>query len=370
MYSLAKPFLFRSDPERVHDRVMRGLELSSRSPGTLRLISAACQVKDKRLETQVFGLTFPNPIGLAAGFDKNARAVPAWLALGFGFVEVGSVTALEQPGNPKPRLFRLPEDGAIINRMGFNNGGAEATARRLEKLFQTFGKPAAPLGINLGKSKVTPLEDAPADYERSLELLWDFGDYFVINVSSPNTPGLRELQDRDKLERLLSTVQTLVRLQPRAKPVLLKIAPDLTFEQIDEILELAQAYTLDGVIATNTTVSREKLKTALEESGGLSGAPLKSRSVEVLKHIRARTGSELPIISVGGVATVDDVYERLSAGARLVQLYTSLVYEGPVLLRKLNQGLLGKLEQKGIESVPALHPVQPEPGETPTTKKE
>ena len=184
-----------------------------------------CQVKDKRLETKIFGLTFPNPVGLAAGFDKNARAVPAWLALGFGFVEVGSVTALAQPGNPKPRLFRLPEDAAIINRMGFNNAGAEALARRLEKLFED-GKPAAPLGINLGKSKVTPLEDAPADYRRSLELLWTYGDYFVINVSSPNTPGLRELQDRDRLEQLLDTVQSFTpEHSPGANPSCSKSPP-------------------------------------------------------------------------------------------------------------------------------------------------
>ena len=353
MYSLVKPLLFRSDPERVHDWVMQGLEVSSHSPGALRLISTACQVKDKRLETNLFGMTFPNPIGLAAGFDKNARAIPTWLALGFGFVEVGSVTALSQPGNPKPRLFRLPEDESIINRMGFNNAGAEAMARRLEKLFEE-GKPAAPLGINLGKSKVTPLEDAPKDYKRSLKLLWDFGDYFVINVSSPNTPGLRALQDKDRLEQLLNTVQNFVRAQSYPKPVLLKIAPDLTFEQVDEILKLAQSYTLSGIIATNTTVSREGLKTVVEEGGGLSGSPLKDRSLELLTYIYTKVGSALPIVSVGGVSTADDVYERFKAGASLVQLYTSLIYEGPGLLRKLNRGLLERLKQEGIENVAAL----------------
>ena len=362
MYPLAKSVLFRSDPERVHDRVMQGLELASRSPGALRFISATCQVNDKRLETEAFGLTFPNPIGLAAGFDKNARAVPAWLALGFGFVEVGSVTALAQPGNPKPRLFRLPEDEAIINRMGFNNAGAEAMARRLDNLFKD--KPAAPLGINLGKSKVTPLENAPADYRQSLELLWAFGDYFVINVSSPNTPGLRELQDRDRLEHLLSAVQDFAQAQPQHKPILLKIAPDLTFEQVDEILELAQTFALSGIIATNTTVSREGLKTTTDEVGGLSGGPLEQRSLELLKYIYAQVGATLPIISVGGVATVDGVYERLSAGASLVQLYTSLVYQGPLLLKKLNKGLLARLEQEGVANVAALHPTRNEPQQT------
>jgi dihydroorotate dehydrogenase len=339
MYELLKPLLFRSEPERIHNQVMQGLEFSSQHPGLLRLIKRLCQVTDQQLERSCFGLTFPNPIGLAAGFDKNARAIPACLALGFGFVEIGSVTALAQEGNPKPRLFRLPEDEAIINRMGFNNDGADAVARRLETLLKSSGKPAAPLGINLGKSKVTPLEDAPKDYLYSLSALWPYGDYFVINVSSPNTPGLRQLQDKDKLEHLLATVQAFVQRQSTSKPVLLKIAPDLDFGQIDEILMLINHYELKGVIATNTTVARVGLKNTLDEAGGLSGKPLRQRALEVLEHIQAQR-PDLPIISVGGIATPADIRQRFAAGASLVQLYTSLIYQGPMLLRKLNKGLL------------------------------
>lgn len=352
MYSLLKPLLFRADPENVHDLAMSLLERTSRHPGALRLVRTACAVRDERLAVRCFGLTFPNPIGLAAGFDKNARAVPAWLALGFGAVEVGSVTALPQEGNDKPRLFRLPQDEAVINRMGFNNAGAEGVAARLAHLFQTHGKPDAPLGINLGKSKLTPLEDAPRDYLRSLSLLWPFGDYFAINVSSPNTPQLRELQDRDKLEVLLDSLASYVETQREPKPLLLKISPDLTLEALNAVVELAQKYRVSGLIAANTTVSRTGLKTIVDEAGGLSGRPLRARSLEVLRHIRART--DLPVISVGGVWTADDVYARLEAGACLVQLYTSFVYEGPGLLRGLNRGLLDRLERDGQPSVQAL----------------
>lgn len=352
VYSLVKPLLFRADPETVHDLAMNALERTSRHPGALRLVRAACRVEDERLAVRRFGLRFPNPVGLAAGFDKNARAVPAWLALGFGSVEIGSVTALAQRGNDKPRLFRLPQDRAVINRMGFNNAGAAGVAARLAQLFQTYGKPDAPLGINLGKSKVTPLGDAPQDYETSLRLLWSYGDYFVVNVSSPNTPGLRELQDRDKLEALLDRLTRFVRAQREPKPLLLKIAPDLSGEGLDAVIDLAQSYGVGGLIATNTTVAREGLRTPLDEAGGLSGYPLRARSLEVLRHIRART--RLPVVSVGGVATADDVYERLEAGACLVQLYTSFVYEGPGLLRKLNRGLLERLERSGYGSVQEL----------------
>ncbi len=360
VYALLKPLLFRADAERVHDLAMRGLTFTGRHPGALRLVRAACGVGDERLAVRRFGLTFSNPVGLAAGFDKDARAVPAWLALGFGSVEVGSVTALAQAGNPKPRLFRLPRDRALINRMGFNNAGAAGVAERLEHLFQTHGKPAAPLGINLGKSKVTPLEAAPQDYLRSLALLWRYGDYFVVNVSSPNTPHLRELQDRDNLAALLETLTGFIGAQATPKPLLLKIAPDLSDGQLDDILSLTQRYALSGIVATNTTVARPGLttgsKTGLkppaDETGGLSGRPLRERSLEILRYLRART--DLPVVSVGGVATADDVYERLQAGACLVQLYTSFVYEGPGLLRKLNRGLLERLEHDGYGSVQAL----------------
>lgn len=345
MYTRLKPLLFRSDPERVHERAMHMLSWAAEHPGALRLLGAACTVRDPKLTTRAFGLTFPNPVGLAAGFDKNAVAVPTWAALGFGFVEVGSVTAHAQPGNPKPRLFRLPEDEAIINRMGFNNDGAEAVAARLSALREAGGV-RVPVGVNVGKSKVTLLDDAPQDYLRSLKRLWPHTDYFVINVSSPNTPGLRALQERGRLDELLCAVGEFVASQP-LKPVLLKVAPDLSDVEVAEIAELAAKYRLAGLVATNTTVTREGLKTPVDETGGLSGRPLRERSLEVL-HFLTRLKTGLPVVSVGGVATADDVFARLEAGACLVQLYTSLVYEGPLLVKKLNQGLLARLERDGL----------------------
>ncbi len=339
MYSLLKPWLFKFDPEHIHDLTLSGLAFTSHHPGLLRLLSIACQLKDQKLKTQAFGLNFPNPIGLAAGMDKNARAILSWEAMGFGFTEIGSITAQAQPGNPKPRLFRLPDDEAIINRMGFNNDGAEIVAARLKKMRETETL-QTPIGINLGKSKVTPLEDAHLDYKRSLELFYPYGDYFVINVSSPNTPGLRELQDKGKLEILLATVQDFVREEggnSTPKPVLLKIAPDLTYEQLDEILELIERFELSGIIATNTTISRAGLKTQLDEAGGLSGKPLTKRSLELLRYIRRNT--KLPVISVGGIFTERDVFERLEAGAKLLQIYTGLVYKGPFFVKRLNKAL-------------------------------
>ncbi len=345
LYTRLKPLLFRSDAERVHERVMGALSWTAEHPGALRLLGAACTVRDPRLQTHAFGLTFPNPVGLAAGFDKNAVAVPTWAALGFGFVEVGSVTAYTQDGNPKPRLFRSPEDDAIINRMGFNNEGAEVVAARLEALREAGSVPV-PLGVNIGKSKVTPLADAPHDYLESLKALWPHADYFVINVSSPNTPGLRALQEREPLDELLGAVGAFTATQP-PKPVLLKVAPDLSDEALAEVAELAVEHNLAGLVATNTTVSRDRLTAPVDESGGLSGRPLRARSLEVL-HFLTGLGTGLPIVSVGGVATPDDVFARLEAGACLVQLYTSLVYEGPLLVGRLNRGLLARLEQRGL----------------------
>ena len=340
MYDALKPLLFQFDPESVHDLVMRGLRFSSQQRWLLGLIAQACAPQNPKWRVRLWDLEFPNPVGLAAGFDKNALALPAWPALGFGFVEVGSVTALGQPGNPKPRLFRLPEDEAIINRMGFNNDGAKVIAARLELWRHEHGKLGVPLGINLGKSKVTPLEDAPQDYLTSLRLLWEYGDYFVVNVSSPNTPGLRELQDRDKLEVLLQTVMGFVREQVQAKPVLLKVAPDLTFPQLDEILSLLEAHGLSGIIATNTTLARQGLQSKLEESGGLSGRPLMARSLEILRYLTAQLQGRLPIISVGGVSSADDVRERLDLGASLVQVYSGWIYRGPLMMRDVVQRLV------------------------------
>ncbi|MDX2003653.1 MAG: quinone-dependent dihydroorotate dehydrogenase [Meiothermus sp.] len=346
MYSLLKPYLFSQDPETVHDSVMAGLAFLSRRGPSLGLLSRLCRVEDKRLEVSAFGLKFPNPVGLAAGFDKNAVALRSWAAMGFGSVEIGSVTALAQPGNDRPRLFRLPDDDALINRMGFNNQGAEAVAGRLEESQKRFGRLPVPLGINLGKSKVVALQDAPRDYLESLERLWDLGDYFVVNVSSPNTPGLRELQDRDRLEELLAAVTEFANGR---KPIVLKIAPDLTWGQLDQIIGLVEIYKLAGLIATNTTVAREGLKTPIHEVGGLSGKPLRERSLEVLKYLKAH--SRVPVVSVGGISSVDDVWTRLEAGAVMVQLYTALVYEGPFLIRDLNRGLLRRLEREGGGSV-------------------
>ncbi len=353
VYELLKPWLFRQDPETVHEQVMRLLAwLGQRGPG-LELIRQFFSLHDPRLEVAAFGLRFPNPIGLAAGFDKNAVAVRTWAALGFGHVEIGSVTALPQPGNPKPRLFRLPQDQALINRMGFNNEGAEAIARRLERLQQTFGRSPVPLGINLGKSKRTPLEEAPQDYLLSLSQLWPYGDYFAINVSSPNTPGLRALQDKERLKELLAALTGFV--QGR-KPLLLKIAPDLSWEQLDEILSLAEQYRLSGLIATNTTTAREGLQTPTDEAGGLSGRPLRARSLEVLKYLHARLQGRLPIVSVGGIFSAEDVWERLTNGATLVQVYSGFVYEGPWMVKKLCRGLLGILEREGVGSLAELRP--------------
>jgi dihydroorotate dehydrogenase len=338
MYQLLKPLLFSLDPEAVHDSVMRLLEMTARNKALLGLVQNICTVPDKKLETECMGLRFPNPIGLAAGLDKNALALPIWAALGFGFLEIGSVTAKAQSGNEKPRLFRLPEDEALINRMGFNNHGADVVAARLELWQHSHGAPSVPLGVNLGKSKITPLEEAPQDYLYSLQKLWKYGDYFVLNVSSPNTPNLRQLQDRAPLEELLGSVMAFVRAQVHPKPIALKIAPNLGWEQLDEILELAQNHALSAIIATNTTTARAGLRSKVQETGGLSGTPLKLRSLEVLSYLVKHT--KLPIVSVGGISSPEDAKIRLETGARLVQLYSGFIFEGPMLPKRLAQGLL------------------------------
>lgn len=350
--SLARPLLFGLlDPEEAHETAIGALRCASACSRLLQLVERWARVEDERLRTTVFGVTFPNPIGLGAGFDKNAVAYRALAALGFGFVEVGTVTALAQPGNPKPRLFRLPADKALINRLGFNNEGAEAIQ---ERLAQTRGmKPTAiPLGINLGKSKVTPLENATRDYLTSFRLLKPFGDYFVVNVSSPNTPDLRKLQEKERLDELLGALQQENR---GVVPLLVKIAPDLSLEQIDDVLGLIETHKLAGIIATNTTIRRPFLdaKSAgvANETGGLSGRPLRDFSNQCIRHIAKQTEGKVPVVGVGGVFTAEDAYEKLKLGASLVQSYTGFVYEGPLFARKINQGLLRLMERDGVRQV-------------------
>ncbi|GAA0372280.1 quinone-dependent dihydroorotate dehydrogenase [Micromonospora gifhornensis] len=319
--------LFRiggGDAEAAHEWTLRRLSALSRTPGALAVLRARYAVAAPRT---VFGVRFPNPVGLAAGMDKDGAALPAWPALGFGFVEVGTVTAYPQPGNPRPRLFRLPDSEAVINRMGFNNAGAEALAARLAALPRPLG---VPLGISLGKSKVTPLDEAVADYQASYRALRGHGDYFAVNVSSPNTPGLRALQDRDHLDALLAALVG-------EKPVLVKIAPDLTEPAIAELLEVCLARGAAGVIATNTTLGRDGLAPSdrhrAGEAGGLSGRPLTDRARQVVDFVHRETGGRLPIIGVGGIVHPDDAARMFDAGASLVQLYTGFIYRGPALPR-------------------------------------
>jgi dihydroorotate dehydrogenase len=316
---LLKPILFSIDPERVHHLAIGLLRRLSKFPANLFPHA-------KGDGTEVFGVRFPNRVGLAAGFDKNAVALGAWEALGFGFVEVGTITAQPQPGNPLPRIFRIPEQEALINRLGFNNEGAERIAARLKELRRAGRWPKIPVGINIGKTKAAPLEEAASDYLRSFRLLKELGDYYVLNVSSPNTPGLRQLQERNAIGALFEAVQG----ENTGKPVLVKIAPDLIWEQIEDVLAITLEHRLAGIIATNTTIDQQSIPESKRQQGGLSGRPLTARSLEVLRFVRKRT--DLPIISVGGIMCVDDAKERFDSGANLVQLYTGFVYRGPRLI--------------------------------------
>jgi len=296
---------------------------------------------DPRLARTLFGLRFPSPVGLAAGFDKNAVALPAWEKLGFGFIEAGTITASAQPGNPRPRIFRCPAQSAIINRMGFNNDGAPAVAARLAQLRDSGRWPAIPVGLNIGKTKVTPIEQAAADYLSSFEQLFPFADYFVLNVSSPNTPGLRALQDAAALDQLLRVIQQRNReLSPASalRPVLVKIAPDLDWPQIEEIIALVEQRALAGIVATNTTLDHSAIPAPLRQEGGLSGLPLRARSTEIIRFIAKRT--RRPIIAVGGIHDAASAMEKLDAGAALLQLYTGFIYEGPSLIRQIHSALL------------------------------
>ncbi len=351
-----RPALFRAaggDAEAIHERVLRQLARISRSPAATAALARAAALAVPipgadagAASREVFGLRFPNPVGLAAGFDKNGVAVPALAALGFGFVEIGTVTARPQPGNPRPRLFRLPQDAALINRMGFNNAGAAAIATHLAQLPRI----GVPLGISLGKSKVTPLDEAVDDYLAALEPLYPYGDYFAVNISSPNTPGLRALHERERLDALLAALT--VRLRERAavegrsapKPLLLKLAPDLDDAALEEVVAVACARGVSGLIAVNTTVAREGMglrapEALPAEAGGLSGRPLLSRALEVVARLHALAGERLPLVGCGGIFTADDAQRMLDAGAALVQLYTGFIYEGPLVARRIARAL-------------------------------
>ena len=352
LYHLARPVLFKMDPEKAHELISHNLARAAAVPGVRAGMRAAYRYEHPLLETQVWGLRFPNPVGIAAGFDKNAHLANVLPDLGFGFVEAGTVTSAAQSGNPKPRMFRFPEDKALINRLGFNNEGADAVAARLERQ----GKPGVPLGVNIGKLKVVPNEHAVEDFVKTYTRLFPYGDYFVVNISSPNTPGLRELQDRGHLTALLSALtqrrRELAAASGRAPPPLLvKVAPDLTREQLDDVVTVAREFALDGLIATNTTLSREGLSRSTDEAGGLSGAPLRERAQEVLRYLHQASDGKIPLIGVGGLFTAEDAYQRIRAGASLLQLYTGFIYGGPDTVKRINRGLVERLRKAGYRSV-------------------
>jgi len=344
MYKLIRSILFLFNPEKVHYLTASLINISLKIPGMKSLWNALFLVDNPKLKKTVFGLEFKNPVGLAAGFDKNASMYNDLAYCGFGFIEIGTITPKAQPGNDKPRLFRLKEDSGIINRMGFNNDGVEVAIENLKK-----NNTSILIGGNIGKNKVTPNENATDDYVYSFNKLFDYVDYFVVNVSSPNTPNLRELQEKEPLKQLLVSIQEQNALKASKKPILLKIAPDLTNEQLDDIIEIIEEIKLDGVIATNTTISRDNLKTSKEivdeiGAGGLSGKPVKNRSTEVIKYLATKSNKSFPIIGVGGIHSAEDALEKLEAGADLIQLYTGFIYEGPALVKKINKAILQKLK--------------------------
>lgn len=340
---LIKPFLFLFAPEKAHHLTVSIFSFLIAIPGVGAIFRSFYSVKDKRLEREVFGLKFPNPVGLAAGFDKDGKYYKTMGALGFGFIEIGTVTPKPQGGNPQPRLFRLPQDHALINRMGFNNEGVAALVGRLKG----NSKQSFIVGGNIGKNKVTPNEEAVNDYTYCFNALFDYVDYFVVNVSSPNTPNLRALQDREPLTKLLATLQGLNQQKSSPKPILLKIAPDLTDTQLDDILEIVKDTKIDGVIATNTTISRADLKEKEATvkaigAGGLSGQPVRDRSTEVIRYLYEKSGRTLKIIGVGGIDSPEAALEKLAAGAVLVQVYTGMIYAGPTLVKDINKAILAK----------------------------
>ena len=348
-YPLVRSIMFRVDPERIHHIVFSVLRVVGRFSPLAFLTARLLARHDPILRTRVFGVDFPAPIGLAAGFDKTAGAVNTWGQLGFGFAEIGTITGQGQPGNPTPRLFRLPADRALINRMGFNNPGAEVAAQHLTEVRR--GPVSVPIGANIGKTKVVPVEDAIDDYRRSAELLGPLADFVVVNVSSPNTPGLRDLQAVDSLRPILAAVLAAVDV-----PVLVKIAPDLVDDDVDAVADLAVELGLAGIVATNTTIGREGLRTASHEvdeigAGGLSGPPVAARSLTVLRRLYDRIGGRVALVSVGGIETVDQAWERICAGADLLQVYTGFIYGGPVWLAELHAGLARRARDGGFASI-------------------
>lgn len=351
-----RPLLFTQDPETAHERTIEMLAAASGLP-----LHAGCRAfTHARLATVVAGIQFPNPVGLAAGCDKNARAVAVWPHFGFGFVEVGTVTAQPQPGNPKPRVFRVPEHGALVNRLGFNSEGSQAVARRLSRIRRHRRAGVVPLGINIGKTKLVSGDEATLDdYITGFRRLSRFADYVVVNVSSPNTPGLRQLQERSRLQPLLGALMVEAQALGRKRdtkpvPIFVKISPDMADADMVDVVEVALELGLAGIVATNTTIGREGAVAGVEQTGGLSGKPLCARADEVIRFLYRHTQGRLPLIGVGGIFTAEDAYARIRSGASLVQLYTALVYEGPFLPRRINAGLLRLMERDGVTQISEL----------------
>ena len=357
--TILRPAVFLQDSEKAHKRLISILARISRSRLLTSLLGNL--YSSPELPINLFGLDFPNPLGIAAGMDKNGAAVPSWQSIGYGFSEIGGVTLHDQLGNPKPRMFRATAEKALVNRMGFNNIGANAVNDRLKDWKDRGLWPDSPVGINLGKSKITKLNDAPKDYSRSLEILWKHADFFVINVSSPNTLGLRELQQSEHLESILNQCQKInnacsKKEEKDLKPLLVKIAPELDDDYLKDIIKLIGKYKISGIVATNTTIQRpetdnKKCKKVYSEEGGLSGLPLKDRSTEMIRKIYKMTDGKVPIIGVGGIFTADDAWEKITAGASLIQLYTGLVFEGPGIARNIVSGLKKRVASEGFESI-------------------
>ncbi len=355
IYRSLRRLLFQMDPEQAHEWTIRSLKWMQANPWIKNSFQRQMTVNDPRLHTTYWGLSFPNPVGLAAGFDKHANVYPGLAALGFGYVEVGTLTPQPQSGNPKPRLFRLLPDQAVINRMGFNNDGAEAA----KASFTRLPRPSIPIGINLGKNKDTPNDEAAEDYRKGLNELYSCGDYFVINISSPNTKGLRDLQHAASLNSLLAAIlekrDELAKKYEQKRPILLKIAPDLENEEVEEIVTIALEKGIDGIIATNTTISREGLSSPLQkETGGLSGRPLVNRSTAMIRRIYKITRGRVPIIGVGGIFTGQDAYDKIRAGANLIQVYTGMIYRGPSIAKWINQELLELMNRDQVSSISDL----------------